>query len=321
MAAQVLPQLPADFFDKKGGAAPAELPADFFEKQATAPKISKHAKSSLTGGLSKEQRVAQPNGYSIGEMASDAFSGPAAVMGLEGTAGAVTGLAKGGVQLAKGAVGPALKAARPAIGLAAGLGTAGVVNKAATYVGVPSWIADILAEGAGIAVGGKVGMSPDMQAKLKSSGIKGLISELFNGEVKESDAARFYRSNHPEIKGKLSEEQIQLAKVEATEFRRQAAAKLRALHKEAEAPDIASSRYAPTDKWGPAAAKLKNETMAAHFKEQGIDQDTVAKMTESELNAHLKTKGYKPAAKATSNNQTHRTYAETRADIAKAMKE
>ena len=200
------------------------------EATATKPKLSDRAKDkakhSLTGGLSHEERAAQPKGYSMGEMASDAYSGPLAVMGLEGVGAAGAGLVKAGGQLLKGSVGPALQAARPALGLIAGFGTGYGVDRAARALGAPGWVAESIATLAAIEVGGKVGMSPEMTARLKNSGFKGIIERWINGEPKPNEVNEFYKAKY----GKLPEtgEEILTAKTEAADFKKQVAAKLKA---------------------------------------------------------------------------------------------
>ena len=115
---------------------------------------------------------------------------------------------------------------KPAIGLAAGLGTGFAADKAAKALGAPPWVADIVAGIAGVAVGEKVGMSPELLAKLRSGGLKGVVNEWINGPPKPSNVIAFFKEKY----GRMPNpgEEMARAEAEAAYFKQQIKAKLKA---------------------------------------------------------------------------------------------
>lgn len=247
--AQALPQLPPDFFDKpgRGGssgstAAPAaELPADFFEKPGGAGAKAKPAsafqqfKQGVTESLHPQsgpnagmaERFVNSTVSNFGDAASALAHGHP----LDAAGDLLAGYSKAYVPEAlagAGAAGAALVrgSVRPALGLVAGAGTGIAVHKAATALGAPEWLAELASSAAGLAVGGKVGMTPEMQAKFKSTGFRGIIQRWVNGEPKQNEVLEFYKQQH----GKLptTPEEIMTAKAEAADFKKQVAVKLKA---------------------------------------------------------------------------------------------
>lgn len=115
---------------------------------AAKPKLSDRAKDkakhSLTGGLSREERAAQPKGYSMAEMASDAYSGPLAIIGGAGIADeAATALkaASPGIKAGAKALAPVItKAARDTV---AGMAGAYAAKKGAEDLGFSGWLSNV----------------------------------------------------------------------------------------------------------------------------------------------------------------------------------
>ena len=254
--------LPADFFDKqagtsgpgRGNAAPDTLPANFFEGKSNKPKLTpRRPKQTLTGREPNQGEDQVARGMRAVEVGG-------AVLGLEGVAGAGKALLDPALSLAA--------RARPALGLVAGFGTGYGVDRAARALGAPGWVAESIATLAAIEVGGKVGMSPEMAARLKNSGFKGIIERWINGEPKPNEVNEFYRAKY----GKLPEtgEEILTAKAEASEFKKSVAAKIRNANKmpEPAKPFAPSAGVARKMKFGGAAPE--SEAGSSAYKQVGM---------------------------------------------------
>ena len=286
----------------KGALTDADI-AKFDAAGSQKPKLSDRAKDkakhSLTGGLSQEERAAPPKGYSMAEMASDAYSGPLAIMGLEGAGAAGAGLVKAGGQLLKGSVGPALQAARPALGIAASFGTGAAVHKLAIAAGAPEWVAESVAAAAAGYAGERVGLSPEMRAKIKVSGVKGLIKEWIEGSgapPKPSAVEAFWKDAHPGEPVPAPGKAFEDARAELMEYRRRAALKLREAAKspkttkspkpEASAPAATASEAGATKApAGTAPAAEDGESYIKYSKESLVKaRKSLFRTTQDDLN-------------------------------------
>jgi hypothetical protein len=171
--------------------------------------------------------------------------------------------AAGAAAPAVGAAGSALLkgSLRPALGLATAYGTGAAVHKIATYLGAPEWVAESVATIAAAEAGGAVSLTPEMRAKIKVSGVKGLIKDLINGTgapPKPSAVEAFWADTHPgeplPAPGKAFED----ARAELTEYRRQAALKLREAAKSPKSPKVPKQEGAAPAPEGTAPADAPN---------------------------------------------------------------
>ena len=154
----------------------------------------------------------------VGDLVKGTMEGPAALgLGVAGVLGGGEAAIEAGSALLSGSY-------RPALGLAMGLGTGFAVDKAAKSLGAPPWLADIISGMAGLAVGEKVGASPELIAKLKDKGFSGAIREWLHGPPKPKEAFEFFKEKY----GKMPEtgaEKLR-AQAEASAYKKQVASEI-----------------------------------------------------------------------------------------------
>src|SRR5579863_1883513 len=83
--------------------------------------------------------------------------------------------------------------ARRALATGAALGTGYVVDSTAQKIGMPPWLAETLGGVAGVAVGGRLGLSPETMETLKSGGVAGFVRKVLKGKSSADTAADFFK--------------------------------------------------------------------------------------------------------------------------------
>ncbi len=126
---------------------------------------------------------------------------------------------------------PVLKKAaaigKGAVSLGAGMGVGYGVDRGLSYLGAPDWVAHDAGIGVATIVGARLGMPEGMIERMRSGGLRGLISDIINGPAKaptENESFQLFRERYGSAP-QTGAEKLR-ARVEASEFKRSVKAQL-----------------------------------------------------------------------------------------------